>query len=104
MSYGRYDEVEKRQEGGKECLAQFTYGKVARERGKTKHMIRIRQRRNRERFPYMRLLQFFLASSHLNSVTGHFKYRFPSKLFDGRTIVPDFDELDMLVGLARTAV
>ena len=42
MSYGRYDQVEKRQEGGKECLAQFTNGKVAREGGKAEHMIRIR--------------------------------------------------------------
>jgi hypothetical protein len=46
----------------------------------------------------------FLASPHLNSVTGHFKYRFSSKLFDGRTVAPDFDKLDMLVELARTAV
>jgi len=42
MSYGGYNKVEKRQKRGKECLAQFTYGKFVRERWKAEYMISIR--------------------------------------------------------------
>ena len=52
----------------------------------------------------MRFLQFYFGIITLESVTGYFKYCFPSKLFNGWTVAPDFDELNMLVGLARTAV
>lgn len=41
MSYGGYDQIEKRQERGEERLDQFVYGGVTQERGEAKHMIGI---------------------------------------------------------------